>query len=324
MRHDKLEKELRLLLLLTENHRYDVAQVCERTGISRRMLYYYLESFRDWGFIVEKQGHTYSIDRQSPFFLHLFETINFTEEEALTLMSILNKVDDSNAIVSRIRHKLDRFYDLRILSSPDVREQQAHNVGVLYAAIKGKRMVALRGYSSPHSGTVADRVVEPFLLMNNNNDLRAYEPASACNKTFKVARMTDVALLDVVWSHEDRHREVFTDVFMFSGEERRHVSLVADQLAHHLLTEEYPQTARFVRPEGDRWAVGLDVASYLGIGRFVLGLYDHVGVRGDAAFIDWLNRQAQAIARGFPAPASGDAPATPEPPAPGGAPSPEP
>ena len=73
------------MLLLTENHRYDVESICERIGISRRMLYYYLESFRDWGFKVEKNGRIYSLDRESPFFKHLFETINFTEEEALTM-----------------------------------------------------------------------------------------------------------------------------------------------------------------------------------------------------------------------------------------------
>ena len=79
MRHDKLEKEMNLMLLLTENHRYDVDAICDRIGISRRMLYYYLESFRDWGFKVEKSGKIYSLDRESPFFKHLFETINFTE-----------------------------------------------------------------------------------------------------------------------------------------------------------------------------------------------------------------------------------------------------
>lgn len=67
MRHDKLEKEMNLMLLLTENHRYDVDAICDRIGISRRMLYYYLESFRDWGFKVEKSGKIYSLDRESPF-----------------------------------------------------------------------------------------------------------------------------------------------------------------------------------------------------------------------------------------------------------------
>lgn len=67
MRHDKLEKELSLLLCLTENHNYTINELCEKLSLSRRMLYYYLESFRDWGFIVEKRGHYYSIDRRSPY-----------------------------------------------------------------------------------------------------------------------------------------------------------------------------------------------------------------------------------------------------------------
>jgi hypothetical protein len=40
MRHDKLERELRLMILLTENHNYTVPDICDRIGISRRNLYY--------------------------------------------------------------------------------------------------------------------------------------------------------------------------------------------------------------------------------------------------------------------------------------------
>ena len=40
MRHDKLQRELDLLLLMTENKNYTAAQLCDRIGISRRNLYY--------------------------------------------------------------------------------------------------------------------------------------------------------------------------------------------------------------------------------------------------------------------------------------------
>ena len=197
MRHDKLERELDLLLLLTENRHYDVETLCRRLAISRRMFYYYLESFRDWGFIVEKSGRCYSIDRESPYLKRLFETINFTEEEALTLLSILNKVGEENALAQRIRYKLNRFYDFHILDNPALRERVAHCVSVLYDAIKRKRVVKIMDYASPHSDTVSDRVVEPFLLLNDNNDVRCYELSSGENKTFKLSRMRDVVLLDL-------------------------------------------------------------------------------------------------------------------------------
>lgn len=297
---------MNLMLLLTENHRYDVDTLCERAGISRRMLYYYLESFRDWGFKVEKNGRIYSLDRESPFFKHLFETINFTEEEALTMLSILNKVEDNNAIVERLRRKLDRFYDLNILANPQLREQAAHHVGVLYDAIKRHRLVKIEGYSSPHSKSCTDRVVEPFLMMNNNNDVRCYELSSKMNKTFKVSRMGNVILLDLEWGNEAKHRQMFTDLFMFSGDERLSVRLKLDRLAYSLMIEEYPKSAEFIVELPDEtgnnegkapkyWLLSMDVASYLGIARFVLGLYSHIEIIDSPGFQDFINEEIRKM-----------------------------
>lgn len=285
MRHDKLERELDLLLLLTENRHYDVETLCQRLAISRRMFYYYLESFRDWGFIVEKSGRCYSIDRESPYLKRLFETINFTEEEALTLLSILNKVGEENALAQRVRYKLNCFYDFHILDNPALRERVAHCVSVLYDAIKRKRVVKIMDYASPHSDTVSDRVVEPFLLLNDNNDVRCYELSSGENKTFKLSRMRDVIMLDLSWSHEARHKQVFTDIFMFSGEERFPVAVRLDRLAYQVFVEEYPRATHAVTPEDSaHYVLRTEVVSYRGIGRFVLGLYDHVEVLGDEGF----------------------------------------
>jgi len=285
MRHDKLERELDLLLLLTENRHYDVETLCQRLAISRRMFYYYLESFRDWGFIVEKSGRCYSIDRESPYLKRLFETINFTEEEALTMLSILNKVGEENALAQRIRYKLNRFYDFHILDNPALRERVAHCVSVLYDAIKRKRVVKIMDYASPHSDTVSDRVVEPFLLLNDNNDVRCHELSSGENKTFKLSRMRDVIMLDLSWSHEARHKQVFTDIFMFSGEERFPVAVRLDRLAYQVFVEEYPRATHAVTPEDSaHYVLRTEVVSYRGIGRFVLGLYDHVEVLGDEGF----------------------------------------
>ena len=289
MRHDKLERELGLLLLLTENRHYDVEAVCERLSISRRMFYYYLESFRDWGFIVEKSGRCYSIDRESPYLKRLFETINFTEEEALTMLSILNKVGEENALAQRIRYKLNRFYDFHILDNPALRERVAHCVSVLYDAIKRKRVVKIMDYASPHSDTVSDRVVEPFLLFNDNNDVRCHELSSGQNKTFKLSRMRDVIMLDLSWSHEARHKQVFTDIFMFSGEERFPVAVRLDRLAYQVFVEEYPRATHAVTPEDSaHYVLRTEVVSYRGIGRFVLGLYDHVEVLGDEGFLAYV------------------------------------
>ena len=162
---------------------------------------------------------------------------------------------------------------------------------------------------------MSDRVVEPFLMMNNNNDVRCYELQSGMNKTFKVSRMTDVVMLDLEWGNEARHKQVFTDLFMFSGEERLPVKLRLDLLAYNLMIEEYPKSADFIveealadeadgegnassdtpRKDAKHWIFSADFASYIGISRFVLGLYNHIDVLESREFKEYLREEVQKM-----------------------------
>ncbi|MBR1688810.1 MAG: WYL domain-containing protein [Prevotella sp.] len=290
MRHDKLEKQLELMLLLTENRQYTVAQLCDRLDISRRNLYYYLEFFRDYGFRVEKRsGACYSLDKDSDFFRRLFRTVNFTEDEAIVMRRILERANDNSLQVQHLRRKLDALYDLDILDDVELRQRYAQSVSVIYDAIKWRRCVVLRHYSSPHSNTQTDRIVEPYMFLNHNNEIRAFELKTRMNKTFKLARMESVELLADEWQNEKHHKRVFTDIFLFSGEQQMPVKLRLGRLAYNLMVEEYPRSQPYIVKEDSRhWLLELDVCSYIGIGRFVLGLYDDVEVLGDEGFKTYL------------------------------------
>lgn len=296
MRHDKLERELRLMHLLTENRTATIDRLCDMTGISRRNFYYYIEFFRDCGFNVYKHGNVFCIDRNSPFYRRIAERITFTEEEAVLIRRLLDKTESGNVLAESIRKKIDRFYDFDIISDDGLREQAAYNMGRLYDAIKFERQVIIKGYVSLNSKTTKDRLVEPFLLMNNNNEVRCYEPSSRMNKTFKVSRMQAVELLDTEWQHADRHRQMYTDVFMFSGEERLPVRLLLGQLSYNMMKEEYPMAAPFITPAADgRHLLRLDVCSYTGIGRFVFGLFEDIEVLGGDGFIRYIEDRRRKV-----------------------------
>ena len=298
MRHDKLERELNLILLLTENHIYTIDELCAKVGISRRNLYYYLEFFRDCGFKVYKRGNGYCIDRDSPFINHLVSRVSFTEEEAVLMRRLLDQTDRGNVLTANLKKKLDHFYDFEILDNYELREQSVRSIRALYDAIKLRRQVILKGYASPHSRTVRDRFVEPFLLMNNNNEVRCYEMASGMNKTFKISRMEGVVVLDSEWAYADRHRQMFTDVFMFSGEELMPVELRLGELSYNIMKEEYPQAKPFIADGADGGhLLRLDVCSYAGIGRFVLGLFDDIEVLGGDGFRAYLKDKINTFAR---------------------------
>lgn len=296
MRHNNLDRELSLILLLTENRSYTVAQLCERLAISRRSLYYYLDFLRDYGFIVEKHGACYSLDKTSPFFTRLLKKTHFTEDEAITMRRLLDRVADSSPHVRNLKSKLDNLYDLGILDRVAVDERAAQNVSTLYDAIKMKRVAILQNYSSPHSDTVSNRVVEPFMFMDNNNEIRCYEIASGVNKTFKVSRIESVMLMADEWANEDRHSQVYTDIFMFSGERVMPVELRLGRLAYNLLVEEYPQAVRHVTPDGPQhWRLRIDVCSYLGVARFVLGLFESIEVLGSDDFREYLRTKVDRL-----------------------------
>ena len=296
MRHDKLELQLQLMLLLIENHSYTIQDICKRMELSRRNLYYYLEFFRDAGFIVEHVKPYYRISKDSPFFRKLDATVHFTEDEAIAMRQILEQTGDQSLQVNRLKQKLDKLYDLEILNDVQLREQLGRNVSTLYTAVKSKLTVVLKNYSSPHSNTVKDRVVEPFLFMDGNREIRCYELESKMNKTFKLSRIGEVELLDLVWANEGKHKQMFTDVFMFSGEQQMTVTLRLRRLAMQILCEEYPQAERFVEPDGeDHWRVVMPVCSYIGIGRFVLGLFEHIDVLGDDGFKTYLKEKVNLL-----------------------------
>lgn len=292
MRHNQLEKELQLMLLMTENRHYTVEQLCDRIQISRRNLYYYIDFFRDAGFVVEKHGTYYSLDKSSPFFTKLFKSVSITEDEAITIRRILDKVSDNSLQVASLKRKLEHLYDLDILNSLATDEERAANVNALYDAMKLKRVAVIHNYSSPNSNTSRARVVEPFMFLNGNNDVCCYEITAKANKTFRVARMGRVEVLNDQWQHEPLHRRMFTDIFMFGSDKQEIITLRLDRLAYNLLTEEYPKSHTYITQDDDtHWILRLPVCSYLGIGRFVLGLYDHIEVLETEDFKQYLRSQ---------------------------------
>ena len=211
---------------------------------------------------------------------------------------ILDKTGDQSIQVERLRRKLDRLYDLQILDNEEMQEQLAHNVTTLYEAIKRQVAVTLVNYSSPHSNTTSNRIVEPFLLMNGNREVRCFELSSGINKTFKLSRMEDVQLLDITWEHQNKHHKIFTDIFMFSDEKQWTVTLLMGRLSSSILLEEYPKARKYLTQQDEtHWRLELPVCSFIGIGRFVMGLFEDIEVQGCNEFKEFLNNKINNLSK---------------------------
>ena len=72
--------------------------------------------------------------------------------------------------------------------------------------------------------------------------------------------------------------------------------MILGQLSANLLREEVPRAADCMTPHDERhFRLDLDVCSYIGIGRFVLGLYDDIEVLGNDEFKEYLRQHIERM-----------------------------
>lgn len=296
MELDKFARQLRLMVMLTQNRLTTIEEISQTLDMSKRSIYRYIDAFKAMGFVVEKQGTRYRLDHSSPFFQTISEQIQFNEAEALTISRVLNSIYDNSVEVRHLREKLANLYDTDVLARHGVDNHTAQNISRIFQAIREQRVVMFRNYHSVSSGKVSNRIVEPYMFMNENNEVRCYELTTNTNKTFKVSRIESIEELDLLWSHTSEHAPFFNDLFGFTGEARVPVSLLLDQLATSVLLEEFPDATRQLAPQQDGWhRLDTEVCSYLGIGRFVLGMYENIKIVDSPEFAQYMKKRIEKL-----------------------------
>ena len=288
----KFERQLRLMMMLTQNRNHTLEDLGKMLGMSPRSVYRYLEAFKMAGFVVRKTDKCYYLDKSSPYFKDITSLVHFTEEEAYVLKRAIESLDGGSAMKQNLKKKLYNLYDYNILSEIVVRSGMADNVHFLYEAIKEKRQVLFKSYKSSNSHTVKDRIVEPFAFTSNNNEIWCYEPLSGKNKLFKVSRIGKVVVLDAVWDWESKHECYFTDIFHNSSNQCLPVKLRLGMNAVNLLLEEYPLAEKYLfKEDKEHWILQTEVSRYEGIARFVLGLMEDIEVLETPEFNNYLRKR---------------------------------
>lgn len=275
----------------------DIAKVL---GTSLRNAYYVVKALSAYGFFVNHNRLGYNLDATSPFFKDINDSVGLNVDQAFYLYRMLIGKDVDNPMAAGIRLKLKRFYHFDVLGGNKKNYGPYTNYMLLQSAMKDHKCVVLHNYASSNSLTVRDRLVEPFMFLGEDTDVRAYEVESGRNKTFKISRISIVEILDKEWENTNKHRNAFTDMFMYSGEVRHHVVLRLDVSSCNFMQEEYPHSLRMIRPDDDtHWLFETDVANYEGIARFIMGLFDHIEVLEDDCLKKYLSDKIKVMAKGL-------------------------
>lgn len=289
-----LFRSLKLIRLLKQRPGKTLDQLAQILDCTPRHVRRYMSMLEEVGYCIDKEG------KQPPRF-YIFEDERrqqapFTEEEAQLLQLTLASVAETNPLLAPLRQKIYQQSTLFPLADSLVGQHQSKVVAQLAEAIRNRRQVRLLRYHSINSNSISDRLVEPHSFSDDYSQLTVYEPASDSVKTFKTQRAEDVELLETPQTKPPT--EVPTDPFGWPGKPVR-VSLRLTAMAHRLLIEEHTLTQPDVttRPDDDQFPYAYmgEVRSWLGLGRFILGIPGEVHVDEPEEFREYLRGRIGAF-----------------------------
>ena len=301
MDQPKIERVLRLMKMMTSGNRYTVEELAERLDTSYRSIYRYIDTFKEVGFVVHKEeGAVYRLGKESPYFKDISQLIHFTDEEAHIVNQLIGALDDTNTLKQNLRRKLSSVYNCTSLANSIVKGKNAENVNRIIEAIEEHRQVILHDYSSSHTSSKRDRLVEPIAFTTNYVQIWCYDTSDNKTKLFNTARIGEVEILDTEWQHQAEHRCGQIDVFRNMGFEQMRVQLHLGVMSHNLLIEEYPLSERdLTQIDENHWLLDTMVCNYAGIGRFVMGLIEDVEIIDSPDFVTYLRKKGELISKKF-------------------------
>lgn len=167
-------------------------------------------------------------------------------------------------------------------------KNKAAAISLLQQAYSQKRCAVLHGYSSNNGGIVSDRHIEPYDVRPEDNLVVCYDIDKQGTRVFSISRIGYVEILnDKPWTNTSKHKAAYVDVFHMSDDNARiHISLQLDLMAKNLLVEEFPRAKEYItghKKDENIWYFDTDVCRMEGIGRFYIGLANHITIlEGDA------------------------------------------
>lgn len=295
MDQGKMQRLLRLLMLLIGKRLYTRAELAERSGISERTIFRYFNTIESAGFVLERKEDGYCLKTNTAAVKELQHLLHFSTEEAFLLYKTMAQLQGTSPLKDNLARKLNTLYDFRALAQ--LKEGNVHEqVHFLSEAIRNKQQVCLHNYRSSNSENITDRKVEPFDFLADYTAVWCFDTASLSCKQFKISRIQEVQLSESNWQFAEKHQIPFTDAFrMSSNMPFKEVEVVLTLKACNLLKEEFPLAEKHIQQVGQAYRLRVPIANFHGIGRFVLGLPGQIKVIEPETFKVFLHDQIKKL-----------------------------
>lgn len=289
MEQPKIERMIQFITFLADKRGYTIDEIAEKLEISRRSAYRYIDTFKNARFIFSYDNGRYRLITNKGTMKELADTIWFTEEEAYVIKTLIDELDNTNGMKAGLMRKLTVISDMTNLGDFTCNKAYSLKISRLAEAMKEHKKVMLKKYSSAHSNDTRDHIVEPFEFTSNSIDVWAFDTEDNKNKRFKISRINEVQVLDSNWENAANHNAELMDDFRTHGNGCYHIKLQIDRMAKDLLSEEYPLSEKHISEiDGSHWIYEADVYKLEGVGRFIMGLYQHITILDGKELKDYI------------------------------------
>lgn len=281
----KMLRVFRLIALLKGGH-YTIPQLAQRMDMNRRSIYRYLKLLEAIDFNVDKDFH----DR---YFIFTSEEepagTQFTIDEMNVLKQLIQSEISRNALKASLLKKLSLNSEMDAMPALIIKSRNGRLVELLSQAIKNKKQALLASYHSARSSDVRDRLVEPIAFGDDYQTILALDVKDKACKQFKLERIGEVVVREEKFQFEKFHQKNTSDIFGMTGPATTMITLRLKMRAYLLLREEFPLAIPYLEKleDGDYQFYG-PVNSFLGVGRFVMGLPDATTIVGPEEFEEYV------------------------------------
>ena len=239
----KILRVLQLISYLEQSPSKTISHLAELLDSTERTVYRYFDLIRECGFDLQRDefNRFYIVDERS-------NGVRFTDEEAKFLNELIFTYGKENKLKDSILTKIYLGSEIPMVASHLVNAKNGKVIERLALSMGNNEQVYLRKYQSINTGTISDRLVEPFGFTDNYTTVMAFEISTKKNKTFHIDRIAYVDFTGKSFKNSKKFEKQIPDVFGFSHSGKTypiHLELNLKQVL--LLKEQYPLTAPFIQ-----------------------------------------------------------------------------
>ena len=269
----KILRVLQLISYLEQSPSKTILHLAELLDSTERTVYRYFDLIRECGFDLKRDGHNrfFIVDERS-------NGVRFTDEEATFLKELVLTNGKNNKLKDSILTKIYLGSELTMVASHLVNAKNSKVIERLALSIGNQEQVYLKKYQSINTGTISDRLVEPFGFTDDYTTVMAYEISSKKNKTFHIDRIAYVDFAGKPFKNSKKFVKQIPDVFGFSySGETYPVQLELDLKQVLLLKEQYPSAAPFIHynQRKNSYELKVQVNDLKPIERFMRGMEEN-------------------------------------------------